>query len=98
MRKQLLKLLLLSFGLLSSGSAWADDTYERITSTSDLELGKNYIIVCENRNMAMGVVSSQTNAGIGYTVAITNNTVTLSSTSNVNVITLCSTSTGQIVR
>ena len=94
MRKQLLKLLLLSFGLLSSGSAWADDTYERITSTSDLELGKNYIIVCENRNMAMGVVSSQTNAGIGYTVAITNNTVTLSSTSNVNVITLCSTSTG----
>ncbi len=86
MRKQLLKLLLLSFGLLSSGSAWADDTYARITSTSDLEAGKDYIIVCENRNMAMGVISS--NYGVGYSITITNNTVTLLSTSNVNVLTL----------
>ena len=90
MRKQLLKLLLLSFGLLSSGSAWADDTYQRITSTGDLEVGKDYIIVHEDANVAMGVVSD--NVGAKISVTITNNTITLSSTCDINVLTLGGTS------
>lgn len=87
----MLKLLLLSFGLLSSGSAWADDTYQRITSTGDLEVGKDYIIVHEDANVAMGVISG--NVGSKVSVTITNNTITLSSSSNVNVLTLGGTST-----
>ncbi len=86
MRKQLLKLLLLSFGLLSSGSAWADDTYQRITSTGDLEVGKDYIIVHEDANVAMGVVNS--NVGSKVSVTITSNTISLPSTSDVNILTL----------
>lgn len=86
MRKQLLKLLLLSFGLLSSGSAWADDTYQRITSTGDLEVGKDYIIVHEDANVAMGVVNS--NVGSKVSVTIASNTISLPSTSDVNILTL----------
>ena len=78
MRKQLLKLLLLSFGLLSSGSAWADDTYQRITSTGDLEVGKDYIIVHEDANVAMGVVSD--NVGAKISVTITNKNIVMINT------------------
>ena len=90
MRNYLLKALLLWCAILVCENVWADDTYARITAQEDLEVGKNYVIVCESKNMAMGIVSS--NAGTGITVTITSNSITLPSTTEVNVLTLGSTS------
>lgn len=91
MRKYLMKVLLILCTLFICGNAWADDTYQRITSTGDLETGKDYIIVHEDANVAMGVVNKD-NQGSKVSVTITNNTITLSSASNVNVLTLGGTS------
>jgi len=83
----LLKTMLLLCALVAgSSSVWADDTYSRITSTEDLEVGEEYIIVSETNNVAMGTISND--KGQGVSVTISSNTISLSSSSTVNVLTL----------
>ena len=86
MRKfNLLKAMLLLCALIAgSGSeAWAADVYERVTSTSQLVAGDNYLLVCESKNAAMGAVGSY---GESVAVTITSNTITVSD--KLNVVTL----------
>lgn len=68
-------------------SAWGDDTFSRVTSTSDLEIGGEYLIVYESGQKAMGTINTN-NKGTGVTVNISANTITLPSTSTANVLTL----------
>ena len=83
----LLKTILLLCALIAgSNSLWADTTFQRITSTSDLEAGSRYIIVYESRNVAMGVISD--NKGTEVSVSISSNTITLGSSTTVNILTL----------
>ena len=66
---------------------WGTDvTFQRITSTEDLEVGKRYIIVYESRNVAMGAISSS--KGTEISVDISDHQITLSESSTVNVLTL----------
>lgn len=84
--------------LIGAGTtAWADDTFKRIASTDDLELGAEYIIVSENNNVAMGIINSN-DKGEGVSVTISNSQVTLASSSTVNVLTLGGNSTGYTLR
>ena len=84
MKKSLLMktMLLLCALVVGSASAWADN-YERITSTSGLEAGKEYILVCEGQNKAMGSVNSY---GASVDVTISSNKIT--ATSALNILTL----------
>ena len=84
MKRHLLfkSLLLLCALVVGTSSSWADD-YERITSTSDLEAGKEYILVCEGEGKAMGAVNSY---GASVGVEISSNKIT--ATSALNILTL----------
>lgn len=83
----LTKMLLLCALIVGSvSSAWADDTYSRITSINDLEVDAEYIIVSETNKVAMGIISSD--KGQGVAVTISGNQISLSSSSTVNVLTL----------
>ena len=66
---------------------WADDTYERVTSTSELVAGKQYIIVNESNKKAVGTITNGSKLA-GIAVTISNNQIVLSSSSDVNVLTL----------
>ena len=88
-----MKFMLLLFALVAgAGNVWADDTYVRITSTSDLVVGNQYIIVSESNDVAMGTIAND--KGQGISVTISNGTITLTSSSDVNVLTLGGTSSG----
>ena len=68
-------------------------TFERITSTSDLEVGKRYLLVYENTPAAMGAI---TTTGTRYGTSVTgsnnftlsNSVITLTNNTNVEVLTL----------
>ncbi len=71
--------------------------YKRITSTSDLEVGKRYIIVSEEGGAAMGAITgTSTKYGVSvtpstdatFTLDVTNHTANVSSGSNVKSVTL----------
>ncbi len=84
-----LRLLIMLTVLLRIGSstAWADTTFQRVTSTSDLVVGDRYIIVSETNSVAMGTLKSGKGQGIG--VSITSNTITIDeTTSGIDVFTL----------
>ena len=91
------KLLLHSFTLRAAmlvallttaiSGAWADTTFKRITSTSDLVVGDRYIVVSETNKVAMGTLKSS--KGQGISVTISSNSITIDeSTSGVDVFTL----------
>ena len=82
MKKLLLNSILLLCALITGTNAWADN-YERITSTSGLEAGKEYILVCEGQNKAMGAVNTY---GASVGVTISSNKIT--ATSELNILTL----------
>ena len=72
---------------IGSSTAWADTTFQRVTSTGDLVAGDRYIIVSETKSVAMGTLKSGKGQGIG--VSITSNTITIDeTTSGVAVFTL----------
>ncbi|MBQ6279676.1 MAG: hypothetical protein IJK68_08160, partial [Muribaculaceae bacterium] len=58
-------------------------TYQRITSTTDLEANKKYLIVCESGKYAWAGIGDD-----GESITIANHKTTLQSGSNVNVLTL----------
>ena len=58
-------------------------TYQRITSTTDLEANKKYLIVCESGNYAWAGIGDD-----GESITIADHKTTLQSGSNVNVLTL----------
>ena len=62
-------LSVLSLALLTM-SAWAANTYVKVTSVDQLEAGKNYILVNEEANVALGEITG-TSTNFGSTVAIT---------------------------
>ena len=64
--------------------AWADDTYVKVTSSSQVTSGSQIIFVCEGNSQAM---TSSTNYP-GTAVTITSSTITLTSTSTVCVLTV----------
>lgn len=71
-----------------AGQAWADTTFQRITSTGDLVVGDRYIVVSETNKVAMGTLNNS-NKGQGISVSITSNTITIDeSTSGIDVFTL----------
>ena len=83
--KFLLKtMLLLSALIAGSGNVWADDTYIKVTSSSQVTSGSQVIFVCEGNNQAMTSSSNYP----GTDVTISNSTITLSSTSTVCVLTV----------
>lgn len=88
MKKHLLKTILLLFALVAgSMSSWAADVYERITSTSNLVAGEQYILVYESGNAAMGsLTTSGTTYGNSVEATIKSNTIT--ATSDMNILTL----------
>lgn len=97
MVKQLLSKTLLLVALLCTGAtaAWAD-TYKKITSADDLEVGANYLIVYENgsSSKALGAISTtSTKYGIGVDVNVSNNVITITNQA-VAVLTLGGSSAG----
>jgi hypothetical protein len=59
---------------------WADDTYEKVTSTSQLTAGEEYLIVYENGNSstACGAISTtSTKYGISVGVAVSSSSITI---------------------
>ena len=89
---QMKMMLLMAAVLMGVGTAWADDTYQRITSTDDLEIDAEYIIVSETNSVAMGTIDNS--KGQGISVTISNGQISLSSSSTVNVLTLGGSSSG----
>ena len=85
-------MLLMAAVLMGVGTAWADDTYQRITSTDHLEIDAEYIIVSETNSVAMGTIDNS--KGQGISVTISNGQISLSSSSTVNVLTLGGSSSG----
>ena len=86
MRKHfLLKTMLLLCALIvGSSSAWAQDTYTKVTSNSQIQVGSEIIFVCEGNDQAM-----TSNSGYpGTSVTITESTITLESNSEVCVMTV----------
>lgn len=77
-------LFLLCALIVGSSSAWAD-TYKKVTSSSEIAAGKKYVLVCENKNLAMKVYSSGTKCDC-VDITISNNTV--SSVEDINVLTI----------
>lgn len=58
---------------------WAE-TFQKITSTNELEYGARYLIVCETKNAAMGHISTtSTKYGTSVAVTISNNQLELTS-------------------
>ena len=98
MKKLLLKTMLLLFALVAgSTSSWAADVYERITATSELIAGEQYILVCETQGKVMGSISTtSTTYGISVSATITSNTIT--ATSDMNILTLGGNSDGWTFR
>jgi uncharacterized protein YjdB len=85
-------LLLIAVMLLGGASAWAD-TFTKITSTSELVAGEQYIFVYETDNVAMGTLTtSGTTYGQTVGVTITSNSTTPGS--DVNILTLGGDATG----
>jgi len=86
MKKALLtKLMLLLCALIAgSSSVWADDTYAKVTNSSQVTVGSQIIFVCEGNNQAMTSASNFP----GTDVTISNSTITLGSTSTVCVMTV----------
>lgn len=81
MVKQLLSKTLLLVAVLCTGAtaAWAD-TYKKITSADDLEVGAQYLIVYEDDESpkALGEISNtSTKYGLGVSVTITNGEITI---------------------
>ena len=71
--------LLFIAGLLSCTNLYADDiTFRRITTTDDLEVGKRYLIVCEEYNVVMGG-SITGNYMSALSVSISNHEIIISS-------------------
>ena len=60
---------LFALGMLTM-SAWAANTYVKVASVDQLEIGKKYILVNEEANVGMGALST-TSTMYGTTVAIT---------------------------
>ena len=81
-------LLLIAVMLLGGASAWAD-TFTKITSTSELVAGEEYIFVYETTNVAMGSIDS---FGASVDVTITSHSTTPGS--DVNILTLGGDATG----
>ena len=72
---------------MGRSAAWADTTFQRVTSTGDLVVGDRYIIVSETNSVAMGTLKSS--KGQGISISITSNTITIDeTTSGVDVFTL----------
>ena len=65
----------------------AQTTYEKVTASSQLVVGKKYILVSEDANYALTATASGSRLA-GESVTISSNTVTLSSNSTVAVFTL----------
>ena len=86
--------MLLLFALVAgSMSSWAADVYERITSTSNLVAGEQYILVCETQGKVMGSISTtSTTYGTSVSATISSNTIT--ATSDMNILTLGGNSDG----
>ncbi|MBO4802907.1 MAG: chitobiase/beta-hexosaminidase C-terminal domain-containing protein, partial [Muribaculaceae bacterium] len=61
---------LLTLALLTM-SAWAANTYVKVTSTDQLEADKKYILVNEEANKAMGAIVTYGSNDVGSTVDIT---------------------------
>ena len=77
----LLKTMLLLCALVVGGSAWADDVFVKITSTSGLETSAQYLLVYENgtSSKALGAISTtSTKYGTGVDVSISNDQITIS--------------------
>lgn len=90
-----LKSILLLLCMVMGVNAWGEDTYAKITSTEDLEIGKNYLIVYRvNEATTEGYVMGAANGNYMGSVAttITDNTLTIPT--GANVITLGGSSDG----
>lgn len=70
---------------LFTGQAWADDTYEKVTSSSQVTAGSQIIIVCEDNSTAM---TATTTNYPGADVTISSSTITLGVSSTVCVLTV----------
>lgn len=64
--------------LTGSGTATAQDTYVKITSAEELEIGQKYLIVCEGDSVAWS------SADLGTTVSISDNTIVTTIATNAN--------------
>ena len=85
MKKLFTKTWLLLFALIvGAGTAWADDTYVKVTSSSQITSGSQVIFVCEGNDQAMTSSSNYP----GTDVTISNSTITLTSSSTVCVLTV----------
>ena len=77
-------MLLLCALMVGSGSAWADDTFVKVTSSSQINVGSKIIFVCEENSQAM-----QNDANYsGTNVTITESEITLGASSTVCVMTV----------
>ena len=81
----LLKPMLLLFALIAGvGSTWAQNTFVKVTNSTQVSVGSKIIFVCEDNNQAM-----QNDANYsGTDVTITDSKITLSATSTVCVMTV----------
>lgn len=64
--------------LTGSGTATAQDTYVKITSAEELEIGQKYLIVCEGDGVAWS------SDDLGTTVSISDNTIVTTIATNAN--------------
>lgn len=64
--------------LTGSGTATAQDTYVKITSAEELEIGQKYLIVCEGDSVAWS------SDDLGTTVSISDNTIVTTIATNAN--------------
>ena len=77
-------MLLLCALIVGSGSLWADKTYTKVTSSSQVSVGSKIIFVCEDNDQAMQNDESYS----GTDVEISENTITLGNSSTVCVMTV----------
>ena len=79
MMKKLLTFFLTA--LLAFGVGWAENIYVKVESTSQLEVGKTYIIVYENNNSSacMGSISNKVGSAI-QNMALNNKTIDIEGT------------------
>ena len=81
----LTRMLLLFALIVGSTQLWATDTYKKVTSNTEIAEGKEYVLVCESKNVAMKVYASGTYCA-GVNVTISNNKVT--AVTDINVLTI----------
>ena len=77
-------MLLLCALIAGSGSVWADNTYVKVTSSSQVEVGSKIIFVCEGNNQAMTSSSGYP----GADVTISESKIVLDASSSVCVMTV----------